>query len=195
MGYSVGRWEGDTLVVESIGFNERTWLDFHGHPHTEALHITERFQRRNVGVIDLQVTLDDKAAYSRPWTVPVTMTLAADTDLLEFVCNENESRRTSLSGRTPEQQRISLPSSTLDEYAGTYAITSTERMPFQTLRIRHISEDLFLDADGKGNILILPLSATEFSARLFSLGFKRNAEGVVTGAVILENGAVLTKQR
>ena len=61
MGYSVGRWEGDTLVVESGGFNERTWLDFGGHPHTEALRMTERFQRRSVGVIDLQVTLEDKA--------------------------------------------------------------------------------------------------------------------------------------
>jgi hypothetical protein len=67
-------------------------------------------------------------------------------------------------------------------------------MPFKTLRVRRISGDLFLDADGKGNILIVPLSPTEFSARLFSLGFKRNVEGVVTGAVILENGAVLTKQ-
>jgi len=118
MGYSVGRWEGDTLVVESLGFNERTWLDFGGHPHTEALRVTERFRRRNVAAIDLQVTLEDKGAYSRPWTVPVSLSLAPDTDLLEYVCNEDDSRRRALSARTEEQKRIVVPAETLATYTG-----------------------------------------------------------------------------
>ena len=69
MGYSVGHWDGDTLVVESAGFNDRTWLDFAGHPHTDALHMTERFRRRDFGHMDLQVTLNDPQAYAKPWTV------------------------------------------------------------------------------------------------------------------------------
>ncbi len=89
MGYSVGHWDGDTLVVESFGFNDRTWLDTSGHPHTEALRMTERYRRRDFGHMDLEVTLQDPAVYSRPWTVAVKAELAADTELLEYVCNEN----------------------------------------------------------------------------------------------------------
>src|SRR5512132_804311 len=76
MGYSVGRWDGDTLVVESFGFNDRTWLDHDGHPHTEALRMTERYRRRDFGNLDLEVTLSDPAAYTKPWTVGVRAVLA-----------------------------------------------------------------------------------------------------------------------
>jgi hypothetical protein len=69
MGYSVGRWDGDTLVVESNGFNDRTWLDHDGHPHTEALRTTERYRRTNFGTLDVEVTFSDPKAYARPWTV------------------------------------------------------------------------------------------------------------------------------
>ena len=69
MGYSVGKWEGDVLAVDSTGFNGKTWLDAVGHPSTEALHITERFRRRDFGHLDLQVTIDDPKAYFKPWTV------------------------------------------------------------------------------------------------------------------------------
>ena len=93
MGYSVGRWDGDTLVVESFGFNDRTWLDHDGHPHTEALRMTERYRRRDFGNLDLEVTLSDPAAYARPWTVAVRAELAADTEMIEWVCNENNHAR------------------------------------------------------------------------------------------------------
>jgi hypothetical protein len=89
MGYSVGRWDGDTFVVETAGFNDETWLDLVGHPHTEMLYVTERFQRRNVGNIDYEVTIDDPGAYTRPWTVSFGLRLLPDSDLLEFNCNEN----------------------------------------------------------------------------------------------------------
>jgi hypothetical protein len=88
MGYSVGHWEGDTLVVESAGFNDQTWLDHDGHPHTEGLRMTEKYRRRDFGNLDIEVTFSDRAAYSRPWTVAVRAELAADTELLEWVCNE-----------------------------------------------------------------------------------------------------------
>jgi hypothetical protein len=90
LGYSVGRWERDTLVVETTGFNGKTWLDQAGHPTTDALHVTERYHRRDFGHMDIQVTIDDAKAYTKPWTVTEPMQLLPDTDLLEFVCNENE---------------------------------------------------------------------------------------------------------
>jgi hypothetical protein len=90
MGYSVGRWDGDTLVVDTAGFNGKTWLDMAGHPTTEALHVIERLRRRDFGHLDLQLTIDDPKAYSKPWAVTLPWILFADTELLESVCNENE---------------------------------------------------------------------------------------------------------
>ena len=89
-GYSVGKWDGDTLVVETVGFNGRAWLDQMGHPSTDALHVTERFHRASVGQLDLQITIDDAKAYAKPWTVMEHPHLLPDTDLLEFICLENE---------------------------------------------------------------------------------------------------------
>lgn len=88
-GYSVGRWEQDTLVVRSIGFNDRTWLDQVGHPHSEALQITERFRRRDLGHMDVDVTIDDPKMYSKPWTVKLPFELFPDAELIEYLC-ENE---------------------------------------------------------------------------------------------------------
>ena len=196
MGYSVGRWEGDVLVVESIGFNDRTWLDYGGHPHTDALRMTERYRRVNLGRMDLQVTLRDPAAYRREWTVPVMVTLASDTELLEQVCNETgPAGRTNLTGRTSEQQQISIPAVTLEEYAGTYVADASVRLPFKTLRVRRIGTDLFLDIDGVGKLLILPTSPTTFTFRRFSLDFMRDTAGHVSQAVIVQAGAVFARQR
>jgi len=89
MGYSVGKWDKDALVVETSGFNGKTWLDQVGHPTTEALQVTERFRRPDFGHLTIEVTINDPKAYTRPWTVTEGMQLLADTDLLEFVCNEN----------------------------------------------------------------------------------------------------------
>jgi hypothetical protein len=90
MGYSVGHWEKNVFVVESAGFNDKTWIDAIGHPHGERLRLTERFQRRDIGHIDLKVTIDDPDWYEKPWTVPVVLEMTPDTDLLEDVCLENE---------------------------------------------------------------------------------------------------------
>lgn len=89
LGYSVGRWDGDTLVVESRGFVENSWLDNFGHPGTEMLHVTERFRRRDFGHMEIQVTIDDPKAYTKPWTITMPMTLIPDTELLEYICSEN----------------------------------------------------------------------------------------------------------
>lgn len=90
MGYSVGRWEGDVLVVESVGFNSISWFDVFGHPHTEALRLIERYRRVNFGQLEIHITVDDPKAYTRPWTVTQQRSLLTDTELLELFCTENE---------------------------------------------------------------------------------------------------------
>jgi hypothetical protein len=89
-GYSVGRWDGDTLVVDTNGINDKTWLDDAGHPHSEALHIIERFRRVNFGRMDVQITIDDPKAYTKPWSVSFNWELLPDTDLLDWVCENNK---------------------------------------------------------------------------------------------------------
>jgi hypothetical protein len=89
MGYSVGKWDGDTLVVETAGFNDETWLDSAGTPHSDALHVTERYHRRDIGHLDIQITLDDPKTFLHPFTVTEHFHLLPDTTLLEFICSEN----------------------------------------------------------------------------------------------------------
>jgi hypothetical protein len=82
-GYSAGRWEGDTLVVETAGFNDKTILDVRGHPHSEALHVTERFRRRDFGHLDYEITFDDAKMYARPFTVKIPHELLPDSEIFE----------------------------------------------------------------------------------------------------------------
>ena len=90
MGYSTGRWDGDTLVVETAGFNDLGWLDRMGHPHSAALHVTERFRRRDVGHLEIEVTVDDPKTYRKPIVWRQQVTLMPDEDLIEYFCEENE---------------------------------------------------------------------------------------------------------
>src|SRR5437899_5554382 len=96
MGYSVGHWEGDTLVVDTVGLNDRAWLDAFGHPRSESMHITERYRRRDFGHMDLEITFNDPKYYTRPFTIKTGLMLIPDSDLLEYVCNENEKDRAHL---------------------------------------------------------------------------------------------------
>ena len=92
-GYSRGWWEGDTLVVETTNFrgDERAgWLDVNGSPYTDALKMTERFRRPNVGTLEIDITIDDPKAYTKPFTVRVNQRLMVDSEMIEFICNENE---------------------------------------------------------------------------------------------------------
>lgn len=89
-GYSIGRWEGDTLVVETTGFRDDVWLDVNGSPLTETGKITERFRRPNYGNLDIEITIEDPKAYTKPFTVKVDQRIMLDTELIEFVCSENE---------------------------------------------------------------------------------------------------------
>ncbi len=88
-GYSVGKYDGDTLVVQTIGLRDDGWLDVNGAPFTSHAKITERFRRPTYGRMEIDVTIDDAKAYTKPWTVRVNWRLGADEDLIEFICNEN----------------------------------------------------------------------------------------------------------
>jgi len=90
LGYSVGKWDADTLVVDTVGFNDKSWLDGMGHPHSEALHLVERFHRRDFGHMNVQVTIDDPKVYTKPFSVNFMELLIPDTDITEYFCNENE---------------------------------------------------------------------------------------------------------
>ncbi|HZF30938.1 MAG TPA: hypothetical protein VE907_17615 [Gammaproteobacteria bacterium] len=89
-GYSAGHWEGDTLVVETVGFRDDVWLDVNGSPLTSKGRMTERFRRPSFGLLQIDVTIDDPAAYTKPFTFRINQRLTADDELIEFVCNENE---------------------------------------------------------------------------------------------------------
>src|SRR5215475_11687981 len=156
MGYSVGHWDGDTLVVESSGFNDRTWLDHDGHPHTEALRMTERYRRRNLGALDIEVTLSDPAVYARPWTVDVRAELAADTEIIEWVCNDNGQGTKHWVGKasdeTKDERRIAPE--ILSKYAGVYE----EQKPYwnrrtvpRVVKVTLSNGRLYADMDGRGD--------------------------------------------
>jgi hypothetical protein len=90
LGYSTGRWEGNELVVDTVGFSDRHWLDAMGHPLTEKLHLTERFRRLDAGHLEIEMTVDDPGAYTRPFSYTVALTLLPEDDLLEYFCTDNE---------------------------------------------------------------------------------------------------------
>ena len=81
--------EGDTFVIETKGFNDKGWLDTNGHPVTDALHVFERYTRKDFGHMDVAITIDDPKAYTRPWTVTEPAVLQPDTELIEYICEEN----------------------------------------------------------------------------------------------------------
>jgi hypothetical protein len=98
-GYSSGKWEGDTLVVKTIGFRDDLWLDLAGNPMTSAATVTERFRRPNYGRLEVEVTVDDPKAYTKPWTVTFKQSIVLDTELLDEICLENEKSVLHLSGK------------------------------------------------------------------------------------------------
>jgi hypothetical protein len=172
MGYSVGHWEGDTLVVESFGFNDKTWLDHDGHPHTEALRMTERYRRRNFGNLDVEVTFADPAVYSRPWTVAVRAELAADTELIEWVCNESGIGTEHWVGKASDERKgeVQVAPQILAKYVGTYA----EQPPFwrtvpRVVVVTVVDGKLFGDMDGRGQVPLIATSESVFTG-LYGLG-------------------------
>ena len=90
MGHSIGRWEGDTLVIDTVGFNDRTWLDAAGHPHTDKMHVIERLRRPDLGHLEIEFTIDDPGAYAKPWVIRRAADLDPGDEIGEYVCTEGE---------------------------------------------------------------------------------------------------------
>ena len=181
MGYSVGRWEDDTLVVESNGYNDRTWLDRDGHPHTEALRIVERYRRRDFGHLDVEMTLNDPTVYSKPWTVAFTAQLTADTEMLESVCNESPDRLSHWVGKRSDDKKtaVVVAPEVLASYVGTYLEqppTLANRDPGRVIEITFRAGELFGNMDGRGEVPLIPQSDVRF------LGLNAPIEFVKDGA-------------
>ena len=98
-GFSIGRWDTDTFVITTGGFNGKAWLDQAGHPSSDAMTITERFRRRDFGHMDMEMIIDDRKMYTRPWSINAEFILQTDTELLEFICEENEKDSAILDGK------------------------------------------------------------------------------------------------
>ena len=181
MGYSIGHWDGDALVVESTGFNDRSWLDGTGHPHTEALHLTERFRRSNVGHMDVELTIDDPKAYTKPWTVTIPMELMPDTEILEYVCAENEKDGSHMVGKASDPATPpKLTPELLDAYAGLYELHESSQV--WQARITRTGSGLFFEATGVNRHQLTPLATDAFAEVPDGrLEFVRDASGAVTG--------------
>jgi hypothetical protein len=175
MGYSVGRWEGDTLVVTTAGFNDRSTIDLAGHPHTEALRTTERFHRRDVGHLDMQITFDDPNAYKRPWTLPMEFALVPDEDLMEYVC-ENERDAQHLVGKSGEEFRI--PAETLTRYTGSYGVSTR---PVATVSLD--GGRLMVGEGQSGKVPLVAHSETFFTMEGTGVEFLKDEKGAVTAMV------------
>jgi hypothetical protein len=177
MGYSVGHWDGDALVVESVGFNDRTWLDAGGHPHTEALHLRERFVRRNFGSVDIQETFDDPRAFNRPWTVSFGADFAPDTELIEYVCNENERDSQHHVGKASDDKAIEVSPSILLSYVGVYDVPAWGRT-----RISLLGNELTVERGGS-KAPLKALSETTFAMPGYRVQFSKDSQGIVTLSV------------
>ena len=183
MGYSVGHWEGDTLVVESNGYNDRTWL-LGGFPHTEALRMTERFRRTDFGHLEIAVTFDDPKAYNKAWTLPVSARLAPDTELMEAVCNERpDNGQQHWIGRVSDAQKsaVKVAPEVLAKYVGVYKGIYI-RNP-RTVEVTLSGGTLFVSVNGGPKQPIFPQSETSFSGTGLPYQFIRDAQGMATHLV------------
>jgi hypothetical protein len=189
MGYSIGHWDGDTLVVESTGYNERTWLE-NGYPHTETLRLTERFRRTDFGHLAIEATWSDPNIYTKSWTTKVGGVLAPDTELLEYVCAENERDRVHLVGKNSDDTKnaVALGHDVLNRYAGSYEFNAKELgIPGpEKLLLKVALEDGVLKlgmGDGPKQP-ITPISETTFTGFGGRLEFGKDDKGEVTHLTI-----------
>ena len=188
LGYSVGRWEGDTLIVTSNGYNDRTFLDGMGHRHTEALRVTERFTRKDLGHMDVEVTFEDPKAYAKPITIPVEATLQPDTDLIEYVCNENERSRPHLIGTADDDKKlqVAVAADVLARYVGTYRFPPMVPgdKPFVVM-VTVKDGGLAIEIERGPTLTALPTSPTKFLAQGVAVEFLApDAKGIVNEVVV-----------
>ena len=188
LGYSVGRWDGNTLVVTTIGYNDRTLLDGEGHKHSEALRVTERFTRRDLGHMDVEVTFEDPKAYAKPIKIPVEATLQPDTELIEYICAENERSRPRLVGTADDDRKlqVKVAPEILARYAGTYQFPPfiPGDKPFHVTIVPK-GEVLAVEIERGPTITAIPTSPTKFMAQGVAVEFlPPDAKGIVNEVVV-----------
>lgn len=181
LGYSVGHWEGDTLVVESGGFNDRTWLDRAGHPHSESLRVKETFRRTDFGHMRFQITYDDPETLTKPLTISLAVNYEADTDMLENVCNESDRNRVHMI--SSQNEGIKLNPATLAKYSGEYEYKSGSRTVAAFMgmhqKVTLIDGVLFLNA-----LPMIPQTETKFESTGAYAEFLLDANGKVKQLVL-----------
>jgi hypothetical protein len=182
-GYSIGRWDGDTLVVETIGFNDKSFIGRPGHPYTEGLRVTERYRRRDFGHIDLQITFDDAKTFTRPWTVTTELLFDADTDLLEYVCNENEKdRQHFVQPQSSSSTEVHVDPTVLAKYAGVYQMMTPRGPAKATINVQ--GDQLMIDVPGFGSGRMVPQTERMFAFRGAMIEFVPNANSDVDYLVV-----------
>lgn len=181
LGYSVGHWEGDTLVVESAGFNDRSWLDRAGHPHSENLRVTERFRRADFGHMQFQITYEDPETLTKPLSFSLAVNYAADTDMLENVCNESDRNKVHMVSAA--STGVQLSSAVLAQYAGRYEFRQGSRTVAgfmgMTQNVTLINGQLYLNA-----LPLIPRSETRFESTGSAAEFLSDVNGKVTRLVL-----------
>jgi hypothetical protein len=183
MGYSIGHWDGDTLVIESAGYNDRTWLDGDGHSHTESLRVTERLRRPDFGRLEMQRILEDPKALVQPWVIPMKFELNADTDLLEYVCAENERDRNHLVGKAADDKtkEVSVAPEILKQYVGFYEFKPPEHPEDPILfEVTVDGSHLMVSLSGGAKIPLTAISDTKFFFEGAHVEFVKDEHGVVT---------------
>jgi hypothetical protein len=166
--------------VESNGFNDRTWL-LGGYPHTEALRMTERFRRTDFGHLELSVTFQDSKAYNKPWTLALSAQFAADTELMEAVCNEfPDNGQEHWIGKVSDAEKtaVKVAPETLAKYAGVYKGLYF-RSP-RTVEVTFSGGTLSVSVNGGPKQAIHPQSETNFSGTGLSYQFIRDDHGIAT---------------
>ena len=181
VGYSVGHWEGDTLVVETAGFNDKTWLDMVGHPHSERLRVTEKFRRVDFGHMQVQVTYDDPETMTRPLTIAVAVNYAADGDMLEYVCNEDEQDTKHLVGTAKAAAHPSP--ALLDRYVGEYkfrdGVVASRDFFGQDQTVSVLQGQLYMR-----DFPLIPQSDTSFDSTAGTIEFHLDSNGRATHFIL-----------
>ncbi len=186
MGYSVGRWDGDTLIVDSIGFNDKTWLSRYGQAHTESLRVRELYRRRDFGHLQVEVTFTDPAAYAKPWGFTAAMALAADTEMLESIC-EISSEHWAGSLSDAARTAVTVAPDVLARYVGVYggSYLGTRR----TVEVLLSGGQLIAKVAGAAGVdggetrPLVPLSQTSFEGLGLGYQFIVDDKGVATDVV------------
>ena len=180
MGYSVGHWDGDTLVVESNGFNDKTWL-IDGYPHTEGLRMTERIRRTDFGHLETSVTFQDPKAYNKAWTIPLRARFVPDTELIEAICNEfADNGQEHWVGKVSDAEKtaVKVAPEILAKYVGIYK-GQYLRSP-RTVEVAFSAGTLFVSVNGGPKQPIVSQSETNFSGTGLTYQFVRDGQGRAT---------------